>query len=92
MTFDMSRDIQLSLGIADPDRDDNEFDHESIELDSYFVQWQWCTWDYASEFTWKQGREEMGREALREDVLRWNCAKPKGCRCPEAMLLNWDLV
>ncbi|THZ77037.1 hypothetical protein D6C84_08631 [Aureobasidium pullulans] len=40
MTFDMSRDIQLSLGIADPDPDDDDFDHESIELDSYFVQWQ----------------------------------------------------
>ncbi|THY03905.1 hypothetical protein D6D01_10158 [Aureobasidium pullulans] len=92
MTFDMSRDIQLSLGIADPDRDDDDFDHESIELDSYFVQWEWCAWDYASELTWKKRREEMGREALREDVLRWNCAKPKGCRCPEAMLLNWDLA
>lgn len=34
----------------------------------------------------------MGREALREEMLRWNCAKPKDCRCPEAMLLNWDLV
>lgn len=92
MTFHMDRATQLQLGVADPERDDSEFDEDTIESDHYFFNLEWCMWRYGSEQILARRWDAMGQDVWRKEAAKWQRERPEGCECPRAVLLDWELV
>lgn len=98
-SFDLDRPTKLSTGSADPDQDEedikieevwfqlnNRGDREDDSLSYETNSVEWWFWNHSFKQGWG------GVYVPYQITTEWEGDKPRGCHCPKATWVKWDLV